>query len=175
MRAHVIENGKVVNTILVESLDQAEALGLVLVNGESAGKIGDSYSGGVFTTPTIIKSRAEMIADVIALCDAIYAKPMLYSKEYELRESEALAYKNAGYSGSAPRVQAYADAIGVGLNAAVDMTLAQASALRTALPLVADARMQKSFFKRNDINDAAANVKYQQVMATLNAIQAQLA
>lgn len=52
MRAHVIENGRVVNTIVVDTLDEprTEALaGLELVDADLGGAIGDSYAAGVFT------------------------------------------------------------------------------------------------------------------------------
>jgi hypothetical protein len=47
MRAHIIENGVVVNTIEVESLDFMPGL----VDAENGGKIGDLYENGQFTTP----------------------------------------------------------------------------------------------------------------------------
>ncbi len=175
MRAHVIVDGKVVNTIAVNSLSDAEALGLHLVDGESQGAMGDTFADGVFTPPVITKDRQEMVEDVVALCDAIYAKPMLYAEEYKLREAEALAYKTAGYTGEAPRVLAFADAKGMTLNSAVDLTLAQAAALRGALPVIGDCRMSKSYYVRQDISDTQANTKYQTVMVTLRTIQSQLA
>ena len=47
IKAHVIENGKVVNTILVDSLDFASNL----VDGENGGSIGDTYENGQFIKP----------------------------------------------------------------------------------------------------------------------------
>ncbi len=47
MKAHVIENGVVVNTILVESLDFLPNL----VDGEYGGSIGDTYDNGQFIKP----------------------------------------------------------------------------------------------------------------------------
>jgi hypothetical protein len=47
MRAHQIENGVVVNTIEVESLDFLPNL----VDAENGGTIGDLYENGQFTTP----------------------------------------------------------------------------------------------------------------------------
>ena len=47
MRAHIIENGKVANTIEVESLDFIPGL----VDASNGGKTGDNYADGVFTTP----------------------------------------------------------------------------------------------------------------------------
>ena len=46
MRAHIIENGSVVNTIVVDSLDSMP--GLVLA---TEGGIGWGYNNGVFTDP----------------------------------------------------------------------------------------------------------------------------
>lgn len=49
MRAHVIEGGKVINTIEVESLDFMPGL----IDAAQGGKIGDFWNGGGFTTPEI--------------------------------------------------------------------------------------------------------------------------
>lgn len=46
MKAHIIENGVVVNTIVVESLDFMPGL----VDGENGGKISDLYEDGQFIT-----------------------------------------------------------------------------------------------------------------------------
>lgn len=47
MRAHVVENGVVINTILVESLNFLPGL----IDASNGGKIGDLWDGEVFTTP----------------------------------------------------------------------------------------------------------------------------
>jgi len=49
MRAHVIESGKVTNTIEVESLDFMPGL----VDASNGGKIGDAWDGLVFSDPVI--------------------------------------------------------------------------------------------------------------------------
>lgn len=53
MRAHVIENGKVKNTIVVHSLDAIPGL----ISAENGGTIGDLYdpATGTFTTPEYIE------------------------------------------------------------------------------------------------------------------------
>lgn len=61
MRAHIIENGVVVNTIEVESLDFIPNL----VNGENGGSIGDRYENGQFIKPE---------PDVNAAADAVRAE-----------------------------------------------------------------------------------------------------
>lgn len=48
MRAHIIENGVVVNTIEVETLDFLPGL----VSGEQGGSLGDTYKNGQFISPT---------------------------------------------------------------------------------------------------------------------------
>lgn len=50
MKAHVISNGKVVNTIIVNSLDDLPSL----ISAENGGTIGDTWDGETFTTPVIV-------------------------------------------------------------------------------------------------------------------------
>ena len=65
MRAHVIENGVVVNTIEVESLDFMPGL----VDAESGGSIGDRYENGEFikydpkTDPVATKAKADAVRE----------------------------------------------------------------------------------------------------------------
>lgn len=61
MRAHVIENGIVTNSIEVDSLDFMPNL----VDGENGGGIGDIYENGEFKKPPI---------DLEALAEAIRAE-----------------------------------------------------------------------------------------------------
>jgi hypothetical protein len=49
MRAHIIKDGKVDNTIMVDSLSILPGL----VDGEHGGRIGDLWDGTVFTTPPL--------------------------------------------------------------------------------------------------------------------------
>lgn len=71
MRAHVIENGKVINTIEVESLDFMPGL----ISAKNDGSIGDLWDGKKFTTspPVIDKDsiKAEMAAADLAIIRAI--------------------------------------------------------------------------------------------------------
>ena len=63
MRAHVIENGVVVNTIEVESLDFMPNL----VDGEKGGSVGDRYENGQFIKPEPFKPSPEEIqAEIVA-------------------------------------------------------------------------------------------------------------
>lgn len=58
MRAHVIENGIVINTIEVESLDFLPNL----VDGENGGAIGDLYQSGQFIKPPV--DTEKLAADI---------------------------------------------------------------------------------------------------------------
>ena len=57
MKAHVIENGVIVNTIVVDSLENRPDL----VSAESGGNIGDIWDGNVFTTPSRYATLEEAV------------------------------------------------------------------------------------------------------------------
>lgn len=63
MRAHIIENGHVVNTVIVDSLGDG------MVDAAAGGNIGDKYENGVFTKQP--KTREELKAERQAAVDAI--------------------------------------------------------------------------------------------------------
>lgn len=67
MRAHVIENGVVVNTIAVASLDVLPNL----VSAENGGARGDTWDGSTFTTPVITPTREQLKAERAAAVAAI--------------------------------------------------------------------------------------------------------
>jgi hypothetical protein len=76
MRAHQIENGVVVNTIEVESLDFMPNL----VDGENVGSIGDRYENGQFIKPpeptiepTPAPTKEQLMAQLAALSAQIQA------------------------------------------------------------------------------------------------------
>lgn len=60
MKAHVIENNLVINTIVVDSLDFLPNL----VSAEDGGAIGDRYENGQFVTPVIEIDSAVLAAQV---------------------------------------------------------------------------------------------------------------
>ena len=51
MRAHVIENGIVVNTIEIEHLDFMPEISASLIDAALGGKIGDLWDSQTFTAP----------------------------------------------------------------------------------------------------------------------------
>ena len=55
MKAHIVTNGKVTNTIEVESLDFM----IGLIDASNGGTIGDNYADGVFTKPLPTAEEAE--------------------------------------------------------------------------------------------------------------------
>jgi hypothetical protein len=74
MRAHVIENGVVVNTIEVESMDFMPGL----VDAENGGSIGDTYANGQFIKPPAPEpapapTKEQLMAQLAALSAQIQA------------------------------------------------------------------------------------------------------
>ena len=75
MKAHIIENGKVINTILVDSLDSIPNL----VEAAEGG-IGWTYVNGVFTAPPepkivapVAPTKEQLMAQIAALSAQIQA------------------------------------------------------------------------------------------------------
>ena len=92
MRAHVIDNGRVVNTIVVNSLDDLPGL----ISAENGGTIGDTWDGETFTTPTLSPPSAdELIATMTSDLEAYYDQ-VAAIKDYDSRITCAM---RAGYEG----------------------------------------------------------------------------
>lgn len=88
MRAHVIENGVVVNTIEVESLDFMPGL----VGAENGSSIGDRYENGQFIKP-------EPVVDLFA-----------YQAQRAAEYPPVADYIDGIVKGDQAQVQAYIDA-----------------------------------------------------------------
>lgn len=76
MRAHIIENGVVVNTIIVDSFDVLPNL----IDAANGGEIGDLWDGQTFTKPAVPEvitsstpSKADLLAQLAALSAQIQA------------------------------------------------------------------------------------------------------
>jgi hypothetical protein len=74
MKAHIIENGVVVNTIVVDDLNVLPNL----ISIENGGSIGDLWDGNTFTTPepastSTQPTREELLAQLQALQTQIQA------------------------------------------------------------------------------------------------------
>jgi hypothetical protein len=131
MRAHVIKNGKVTNTIEVASLDFMP--GLIEA---TAGSIGDLWDGTTFSKPAryMVVEAADFILQVDTDTDAlIKAAVGERLNEYNLAEKEALAYKAAGYTGTVPTsVSSWATVKGWTATQAADSILSAAEILLSA-------------------------------------------
>ena len=88
MRAHIIENGIVVNTIEVKSLDFIPDL----ISAENGGSIGDRYENGVFTTP----ENAGMTPEQIQLDNKTKANLLLtesdWTQNLDVRDIEKIPH-----------------------------------------------------------------------------------
>jgi hypothetical protein len=108
-----------------------------------------TFDGDAFNPPVVpVIPLADLKASLIAAIDdrvaAIYSRWTRFQAEYELRESEALAFEAGGYVGEVPRqVAAFADRAGLAYQQATDLILGQAALLRTALANLGDLRMRK--------------------------------
>ena len=84
---------------------------------------------------------ARMIDDASA---AIYSRFTRFDQEYVAREAQALAYRDAGYTGDVPRqVAAFAVPAGITAQQAADTILQQAATLRAAIEQLGVLRMRK--------------------------------
>jgi hypothetical protein len=98
----------------------------------------------VHAGPSLPEIKSWLIASIDDRVAAIYQRWTRFQAEYELRESEAIAYQAAGYTGDVPRqVAAFADRAGLAYQQATDLILGQAALLRTALANLGDLRMRK--------------------------------
>ncbi len=90
MKAHVIENNIVINTIEVDSLDFMPNL----VEATEAG-IGWSYDNGVFTAPVDIRTDAEIAVAIRAERDAKLAETDWTASTDVTMTAEMTAYRQA--------------------------------------------------------------------------------
>lgn len=74
MRAHVIENGVVVNTIEVDSLDVFPEM--LLLDAALGGQMGDSWDGQVFTPPAVVAPTIEQRRAQVSAAIDLHAKAL---------------------------------------------------------------------------------------------------
>lgn len=177
MRAHVIENGVVSNTIEVGSLDILPNL----IDASLGGKIGDLWNGQAFSAPPLAPVdldalKAKAIWQVDADVDAVYVATVGNRQmEYVLAESEANIYKSAGYTGTVPlTVQSWATAKQQPAKWAADDILATAAVWRNVQASLRTNRLQYKEDMRNVPDAAALDVKIAAWKAYLTALQSQL-
>ena len=89
-------------------------------------------------------ARAALATAIDEAVAAIYSRFTRFQLEYTERESQAQAYKDAGYTGPVPpRVAEFATPAGMPAQAATDLILAQAVNLRAAQGALSALRMRK--------------------------------
>lgn len=88
--------------------------------------------------------RAGLVTQIDEAVAAIYGRFTRFAIEYQEREAQAQAYKDAGYTGAVPpRVAEFATPAGMQAQAATDLILSQAANLRTAQGALSALRMRK--------------------------------
>lgn len=170
MRAHVINGGKIVNTVEVESLGVLP--GLVAAQGNEG--IGWSYDGHSFTAPPVVVDRPALIADIDRRADVLRLEIVgdpVRVEEYRLARDEAAAYIAAGYTGTVPStVQAWATAKTWTARQAADDIAATAQAWESALYAIRSIRLIGKESVRNAATDNAAQTAYTATLAQLAAV-----
>ena len=95
-------------------------------------------------TPSLNTLKADAVEAIDNAVAAVYGRFTRFSQEYEEREAQAQAFKNAGYTGAVPQqVAAFATPAGKTPQEATDLILAQATQLRGALSQLGALRMRK--------------------------------
>ena len=157
MTTHIIIGGVVINTI-ISTVTEAQAVfpDAVCIPADTGG-IGWLWDGETLTPPPPPPfdrtAAALQIDDAVA---AIYGRFTRFQLEYTERESQAQAYKDAGYTGEVPpRVAEFATPAGMPAQAATDLILAQAANLRTAQGELSALRMRKYEVLRAATDDQA--------------------
>lgn len=121
----------------------------------------------VVNLPEFARQSATRIDDAAA---AIYARVGRFMTEYEAREAQAVAYRDAGFTGTVPpRVAEFATPAGLDATTATNLILSQAAALRTALEQLSGQRMRK-YEVINAPDVATAQVVEADVLARIKAI-----
>lgn len=120
---------------------------------------------------------AHRAAETERINAAVYgvAQPLLrFRAEYELRESQARAYAEAGYAGDVPgQVAAFATPAGLEPKQAADIILQQATKLHAALDQLATLRMRK--FELQSLNTTeAVTQRANEILAAIATVGEQL-
>lgn len=170
MRAHVIESGRIANTIEVGSLDVLP--GLVAAQGNEG--IGWLVAGEGFVPPPVSVDREALAADIDHRADAlrlaIVGDPVRV-EEYRLARDEAAAFIGANYTGAVPpTVQAWATAKTWTAQQAADDIAATAQAWESALYAIRSIRLIGKEAVRNAATDSAAQAAYATALSQLQAI-----
>lgn len=120
-------------------------------------------------TANVRAHRAGLVQQIDEAVAGIYTRFTRFGVEYEAREAEAQAFKDAGYTGPVPgRISEFAVPAGMEPIPATDLILAQAANLRAALGKLSALRMRKYEVTRAP-NSAAAQAVATEILAAIDA------
>lgn len=172
---HIIIDGVVVNTIQATPAEAQTAYPDAFCLEATAGAIGWQWDGFQLTPPPRPPfdriSAAQQIDEAVA---GIYGRFTRFAIEYQEREAQAQAFKDAGYTGPVPAmVDQFATPAGMQAQAATELILAQAANLRTAQAALSALRMRKYEVLRAE-SDAQAQASAEAIMQAIAAVGAQV-
>ena len=171
MRAHVVENGVVANTVEVETLDALP--GLVAAQGSEG--IGWLYVRGAFLPPAATVDKVSLILDIDRQADALRLSIVgdpLRVEEYRIAREEATAFVTANYSGTVPSsVQSWATAKNWTPKQAADDIMRTAQLWSSALYAIRTIRLTGKEAVRNAADATAVNTAYQTAINQLTALK----
>ena len=171
MRAHLVENGKIVNTIEVESLSILP--NLVAARGNEG--IGWVETSGTFVPPPEIMDRAALALEIDKAADALRLSIVgdpLRVEEYRIAREEATAFVAANYSGTVPSsVQSWATAKSWTPKQSADDIMHTAQLWSSALYAIRTIRLTGKEAVRNAADATAANTAYQTALGQLTALK----
>ena len=171
MATHIIIGGVVVNTIVATVADAQDAYPDAICIPADTGAIGWLWDGETLTPPPPPPfDRAAAALQIDEAVASIYGRFTRFAIEYQEREAQAQAFKDAGYTGPVPpRVAEFATPAGMPAQAATDLILAQAANLRTAQGELSALRMRKYEVLRA-ATDAAAQAVAAEILAGVEAV-----
>ena len=171
MTTHIIIGGVVINTIVATVAEAQAAYPDALCIPADTGAIGWLWDGEHLTPPPPPPfDRAAAALRIDEAVAAIYGRFTRFQLEYTEREAQAKAYKDAGYTGPVPpRVAEFATPAGMPAQAATDLILQQAAALRTAQGELSALRMRKYEVLRA-ATDAQAQAVAAEILAGVEAV-----
>lgn len=171
MTTHIIIGGVVVNTIVASIAEAQSAYPDAVCIPADTGSIGWLWDGENLTPPPGPPfDRAAAALQIDEAVAAIYGRFTRFAIEYQEREAQAQAFKDAGYTGPVPpRVAEFATPAGMPAQAATDLILSQAVNLRTAQGELSALRMRKYEVLRA-ATDAQAQAVAAEILAGVEAV-----
>lgn len=164
MTTHIIIGGVVVNTIVATVPEAQAAYPDAFCIAGDVGGIGWLWDGESLAPPPGPPfDRVAAALQIDEAVAAIYGRFTRFAIEYQEREQQAQAFKDAGYAGAVPpRVAEFAVPAGMQAQAATDLILSQAVNLRTAQGALSALRMRKY-----EVLRAATDVQAQAVASEI--------